>query len=130
MSTVCSKWAEGEPSAVTTVQPSESVFDPVAAEVDHRFDREGHAGLDLLAGALAAEVRDLAAARAFAMPTPWPTISRTTLKPWDSTKVWIACGDVADAIADLRLLDAEIEGLAGDAEQFRDARARSRRREP
>jgi hypothetical protein len=26
VSTVCSKWAEGEPSAVTTVQPSPSVF--------------------------------------------------------------------------------------------------------
>ena len=43
---VSSKWAEMLPSAVTTVQPSSSSADVVAAEVEHRLDREAHPRLD------------------------------------------------------------------------------------
>ena len=45
-STVCSNWAESDPSFVRTVQPSFSVKHHLPpAEVDHGLDREGHPGL-------------------------------------------------------------------------------------
>ena len=43
--TVCSKWAEGIPSAVQTVQPSSSRRTPAPSRIDHRLDRERHSRL-------------------------------------------------------------------------------------
>jgi len=58
-------------------------------------------------------------------------MSRTTLKPLGlDSSFWIACGDVADAVTNLRLLDAEFEGLARHAQEFLDGQERSGRPEP
>ncbi len=57
--TECSKCADGLPSAVTTVQPSDKIFTPPVAHIDHGLDGEHHAGLEARAGALAAIIGDL-----------------------------------------------------------------------
>ena len=43
--TVCSKWADSEPSCVTTVQPSFKIFTSGRTRVDHRLNRHRHARL-------------------------------------------------------------------------------------
>ncbi len=42
INTVCSKWADSEPSCVTTVQPSFKIFTSGRAGVDHRLNRQRH----------------------------------------------------------------------------------------
>src|SRR4029077_2926652 len=84
MSTVCSKWADNEPSCVTTVQPSFNNF------------TSGPPALTM--GSMAMVMPGLSHARHLlstklgtwgsswtVRPTPWPTNSRTTLKPLPST---------------------------------------------
>ena len=87
------------------------------AEVDHRFDRERHAGLDFFTGAAPTKVGDL-----------WGFMHRGSDAVADhiandAEAVAFAVGlnrmrDVADTIADLRLTDAEVEGFTRDAEKF------------
>ena len=71
--------------------------DAGAAGVDHRLDREDHAGLQLDARCPAGRSAAPAAPRGTARPMPWPQNSRTTEKPWPSAKRWIVCADVAQA---------------------------------
>ena len=40
---MCSKWAESFPSAVTVVQPSDSVLTSAHSGIDHRLNGNGHA---------------------------------------------------------------------------------------
>src|SRR6478735_8909419 len=80
MSTVCSKWADNEPSCVTTVQPSFKIFTP------------GKPALTMGSMAIVKPGRsfsDRLPSTKFGtwgsswtcLPTPCPTNSRTTLKP-------------------------------------------------
>jgi len=110
---------------VTTVQPSESVLRLVSAEVDHRFDREGHAGFDFSPVPLRPKF-GISGGSCIEAPTPWPTMSRTTLKPF-ARLLLDRRGDVADAIPDDCGRNAEVERLARDAESFRRQAKRCRR---
>src|SRR6516162_4740207 len=84
MSTVCSKWADNEPSCVTTVQPSFKIFTP------------GRPALTIGSMAIVMPGRsfgdDLPSTKfgtwgssCIERPTPCPTNSRTTLNPLFST---------------------------------------------
>ena len=42
INTVCSKWADSEPSSVTTVQPSFKILTSGRPSVHHRLDGDGH----------------------------------------------------------------------------------------
>src|SRR5215207_9434859 len=84
MSTVCSKWADNEPSWVTTVQPSFKIFTSglpaltigsMAMVIPARSFSDGLPSTKL--GTCGSSCID--------RPTPWPTNSRTTLNPLLST---------------------------------------------
>ena len=88
----------------------------VAAEIDHGLDREGHAGPDLVARALAAEVRNL---RLLVHRKADPVTDHVA---HDAEAVGLdvrldGIRDVADASADLGFRDAEAEGLFGHLQE-------------
>src|SRR3954454_6374172 len=84
MSTVCSKWADSEPSCVTTVQPSFKIFTPgipvftIGSIANVQPGRS--LGEDLPSTKLGT-----CGSSCIDRPTPCPTNSRTMLKPLLST---------------------------------------------
>ena len=101
---------------------------PVVAEIHHRFDGEGHAGLDLLAGIAAAEVRNLRLLVHRGADSVADHVAD------DAEAVGFDEGlhrmrNVADTVADLGLLDAEVEGFFADLQKFGDARGNAAQRD-
>ena len=88
--TVCSNCAESVPSAVTTVHPSSSDSHVGPAEVDHRLDRERHAGLKPQARAARADVRDVRRLRASCGRCRGRRARVTTLQPSRRASSWMA----------------------------------------
>ena len=94
----------------------------VGAEIDHGFDGEGHAGFDLLPGAAAAEVRNLR----LLMHRAADAVADQVADDAETARLdqgLDGMGDVADAIADLRLADADVEGFLGGLKQAGDFRS-------
>ena len=91
-------------------------LDAVGAEIDHGFDGEGHAGLDLLSRATPPEVWNLRLLMHRAANTVAHQVADYT-KTLGLDKGLDGIRDLADAIADLRLADANPEGFLGGLKQ-------------
>src|SRR5471032_928942 len=82
--TVCSKWADSEPSCDTTVQPSFKIFTSGRPALTI-----GSIAIVIPAPSLSFIFRSTkfgtCGSSCIVRPTPWPTNSRTTLKPLPST---------------------------------------------
>src|SRR5437762_3537851 len=83
MSTVCSKWADNEPSCVTTVQPSFKIFTPGKPALTIGSMAMVIPGRSFSERLPSTKWSTCGSSWTF-FPLPWPTNSRTTLKPLPS----------------------------------------------
>ena len=116
IATVCSKWADIEPSVVLIVQPSSMHEHVRAAGRDHGLDRDGHALGEPWPAARLAEVRDVRVLVVVAAdPVADEAPDHGEAGAFDDGLHRVR--DVPDAIVDDRLGDPRGERLLGDVEQ-------------
>ncbi len=116
-STVCSYWADRRRSRVVTVQPSLCSFTAWPPWLDHRFDGEGHPGLQPRTRASATEVQDLRRLvhlAADAMPAVFA-----------DHRITVGFGVTLDGMPDIaeggvraHHADRPVQAFAGDVEQL------------
>ena len=115
--TVCSKWADSEPSCVTTVQPSFRIFTSGPARVHHRLNRNRHARLQLRRVLLAlVKIRHL---RLFVHRPPDPVADKFAHHAETVLLNVLLNRDrnIQNPVARLRLRDAQIKRLLRHVQQ-------------
>ena len=83
--TECSKWADSEPSCVTTVQPSFKIFILARPALTIGSMAIVMPGFNLGESFKPSSKFGTCGSSCIVRPTPWPTNSRTTLNPFCST---------------------------------------------
>ncbi len=122
MATVCSKWALGRRSLVSTVQPSSEGADVLGPQRDHRLDGQDEARFEpdvVLAERLADEVGDLR----LLVHVLADAVADELLDDVDPLALDVLlhqAGDLRPVPAAAHGPDGQVERLAGDVEQLLD----------